>query len=144
MAEINKPSISYEEKIYKKYINLLNEHGEEMEKAHDWNKVYKVLDEIYLQQFGSHDDKRLEIDDFLLHLFEQDDSTPSIKESEKKEYAYYGTKFLTTLDLDVHIDPLPPNTLPYKMVVVEMEPKALWQTFLLHNTVHFITSRLHD
>ena len=143
MAEINNPSISYEEKIYRKYINLLNEHGEEMEKTYDWDKVYKVLDEIYLQQFSSHDDNRLEIDDFLLNLFEQDDSTPSIKESDKKEYAYYGTKFLTSLD--VHIDPLPPNnTLPYEMVVVEMEPKALWQTFLLHNTDHFITSRLHD
>ena len=140
MAEQNKPKISYEEKIYRKYINFLNEHEEEMEKTSKWDMVFKVLNKIYIHHHYKLDDYRGDIPDSILKLFARHRSTPCYKECEERMLDYFRTLPRRKLKKD-EIPFMPPFIPPYQLLAVEMTPKALWQAFLLHNTCHFTGMR---
>ena len=134
MAEQNKPSISYEEKIYRRYITFLKRHVKEMEKTSNWDMVFKILKKIYI-----HPDYTL--DDFGgLKLFARHRSTPCYKECEERMLDYFKGELCRPLVKDeAHLRP--PYIAPHQVLVVEMNPQSLWQAFLLFNTSHFIGLR---
>lgn len=141
MAEQNNSRISYEEKIYRKYINFLNEYGEEMEETGNWNKIFEVLNRISIHPDYVLDDYRKKNStDNVLQLFARHKSSPSFRECEEKKHYYFSMLSLRPKREDE--GPFfPPFISPYQMVILDKSPKSLWQAFLLQNTYHFAGMR---
>ncbi len=141
MAEDNKRRISREEQIYRKYINFLNEHEEELEETGNWNKVFEVLNMISIHPDYVLDDYRKKNStDNVLQLFARHKSSPSFRECENKKHHYFSVFSLCPISKEE--GPFfPPFISPYQMVILDKSRQSLWQAFLLQNTFHFAGMR---
>lgn len=117
MKEMIMPKMSNEEKVYDKYTDFLCNHGGELEKTNNWNKVFEVLDLLHMDP------------DYALA-----DSRP--KNSTNDVLSLYARFTSTT-------NPYRGEYLYYELVTLDYTPEAIWQAFLLQNTYHFIGMRWH-
>lgn len=135
--------ISYEERSYRKYFTYVNRHKDKMFETGNWNRVFRMLDRIYIHQHYELDDYRLEKNTYsTLKLFARHRSTPTFRECEKKFVDYIKTEPRRPLGKD-ETPFFPPYIPAYQVVVVDNTPRAIWQAFLLQNTFHFIIEIWH-
>ena len=134
----NSSKISYEERSYRKYFLYVNKHKYKMSVAGNWNRVFRMLDRIYIHQHYELDDYRLEKNyDSPVKLFARHKSTPTFRECEKNMYASLNADPSCLFKND-DTPFFPPYSPPYQVVVVDNTPRAIWQAFLLLNTFHFV------
>lgn len=138
MAEKDKPKVSYEEKIFRKYIDFLNKNEKELEEKGNWNIVFKVLNKLHIHPDYVLDNyvRQKYLTSNTLMLFARHKSYPSFMECKEKEYEHFG--FLDTRAMREDEGPFYPPFIPASQVIILCnEREAVWQAFLLQNTFRF-------